>query len=101
MGLMFTLVAMFPLGAIMAGAAADVAGLRTVAVAEGLIVLALAVVAWFGVLKGIVTEREQSGWRQRRGFSSLRRQSRGQEAVFSSAAMVSPARRSRRPILGR
>jgi MFS family permease len=54
MGLMFTLVAMFPIGAIAAGAAADIVGLRAVAIAEGLIILPIAVIAWLGVLRGIV-----------------------------------------------
>jgi MFS family permease len=58
MGLMFTLVAMFPLGAIAAGAAADLVGLRTVAIAEGIIILALSAVAWMGVLREVVTQQE-------------------------------------------
>jgi MFS family permease len=58
MGLMFTLAAMFPLGAVIAGAAADVWGLRAVAVAEGVIILGLSAVAWFGVLDEIVVGHE-------------------------------------------
>ena len=53
MGLMFTLVAMFPVGAIVAGAAADVVGLRAVAIAEGIIILPIAVIAWLGVLRKV------------------------------------------------
>jgi MFS family permease len=56
MGLMFTLVAMFPLGAIVAGAAADAVGLRTVAIAEGVIILALTVAGWMFVLRKVVTQ---------------------------------------------
>lgn len=58
MGLMLTLVALFPIGAIAAGAVADVVGLRAVAVAEGVIIVVLASVAWRVVLRGIVTEAE-------------------------------------------
>jgi MFS family permease len=56
MGLMFTLAAMFPLGAIVAGAAAEVVGLRAVAVAEGIVILGLTVLGWFTVLRKTVTE---------------------------------------------
>ncbi len=56
MGLMLTLVALFPIGAIMAGAIADVVGLRAVAVAEGVIIVALSSVAWRLVLRRVVTE---------------------------------------------
>jgi MFS family permease len=56
MGLMFTLAAMFPLGAIVAGAAAEVVGLRAVAVAEGVVILGLTVLGWFTVLRNTVTE---------------------------------------------
>jgi MFS family permease len=58
MGLMLTLVAMFPIGAIAAGAVADVVGLRAVAVAEGVIIVALASVAWRVVLRRVVTEAD-------------------------------------------
>lgn len=52
MGLMFTLVGMYPVGAIVAGIAADMVGLRTVAVVQGLLILPIAVAAWFAVLRG-------------------------------------------------
>lgn len=52
MGLMFTLVAMFPVGAVAAGATAEVIGLRALAVAEGVIIVAMAFVAWGVVLRG-------------------------------------------------
>lgn len=58
MGLMFTLVAMFPIGAIAAGAAADVIGLRAVAVVEGVIIVAGAAVAWRVVFRRVVTRTE-------------------------------------------
>ena len=56
MGLMFTLVAVFPIGAVVAGAIADVVGLRAVAVVEGVIIVAMASVAWRVVLRRVVTE---------------------------------------------
>ncbi len=56
MGLMFTLVAIFPVGAVAAGAIADVVGLRAVAVAEGIIIVAMASVAWRAVLRRVVTK---------------------------------------------
>jgi hypothetical protein len=56
MGLMFTLVAVFPVGAVVAGAIADVVGLRAVAVVEGVIIVAMASVAWRVVLRRVVTE---------------------------------------------
>jgi MFS family permease len=58
MGLMFTIVALFPLGAVFSGALADVVGLRTVAIAEGIVIIGLSAVAWTGVLRTIVTEAE-------------------------------------------
>jgi MFS family permease len=58
MGLMFTLAAMFPVGAIAAGAIADVIGLRAVAVMEGVIIIALASFAWRTVLSHVVTSKE-------------------------------------------
>ncbi len=58
MGLMFTLVAVFPVGAVVAGAIADVIGLRAVAIIEGAIILALATVAWRLVLRHVVTAAE-------------------------------------------
>jgi MFS family permease len=53
MGLMFTLVAMFPVGAVAAGAAADAFGLRAVAIAEGVIIVAMAFGAWGIVFRDI------------------------------------------------
>ena len=50
MGLMFTLVALFPIGAAVAGAVADQVGLRAVAIAEGVIIISMAAVAWRVVL---------------------------------------------------
>lgn len=50
MGLMFTLVALFPIGAAVAGAIADQVGLRTVAIAEGVVIISMAAVAWRVVL---------------------------------------------------
>jgi MFS family permease len=58
LGLMFTAVAMFPVGAIAAGAIADVIGLRALAVVEGAIIVAMASVAWRVVLGHVVTEAE-------------------------------------------
>jgi MFS family permease len=50
MGLMFTLVALFPIGAAVAGAIADQVGLRAVAIAEGVVIVSMAAVAWRVVL---------------------------------------------------
>ncbi len=58
MGLMFTLVAMFPVSAIVAGAVADVIGLRAVAIIEGAIIIAMASVAWRTVLRRVVMTAE-------------------------------------------
>jgi len=57
MGLTFTMVGFFPISAIAAGALADLFGLRTVAIVEGLVILALAPVAWRVVLRDIVNDR--------------------------------------------
>ena len=54
MGLTFTVFGLFPVGAIFAGALADVVGLRAVAILEGVIVLALALLAWRFALRHIV-----------------------------------------------
>jgi MFS family permease len=53
MGLMFTVAAMFPVGAIVAGAVADVIGLRTVAVIDGVIIVVMASVVWRTVLRHV------------------------------------------------
>jgi len=55
-GLMFTLVAMFPVSAIAAGAIADQIGLRLVAIIEGAIIIGLAAIAWQTVLRFIGKE---------------------------------------------
>jgi len=54
MGLMFAVVAMFPIGAIVAGAVADVIGLRALAVIEGVIIVAMASVVWRTVLRHVM-----------------------------------------------
>jgi MFS family permease len=58
MGLMFTIAAMFPVGAIVAGAVADAIGLRTLAVIEGTIIIAMASVVWRTVLRHVMVEAQ-------------------------------------------
>ena len=58
MGLMFTMVAMFPIGAIAAGAIADVIGLRALAVIEGAVIIAMASAVWRVVLRHVGTTAE-------------------------------------------
>jgi MFS family permease len=58
MGLMFSIVAMFPIGAIAAGAIADVIGLRALAVIEGAIIIAMASAVWRVLLRHVVTSAE-------------------------------------------
>ena len=58
MGLTFTMVAFFPLSAVGAGALADVFGLRAVAVIEGGVIVTMAGLAWWGVLRSVVVESE-------------------------------------------
>jgi MFS family permease len=58
MGLMFAIVAMFPIGAIVAGAVADVIGLRALAVIEGTIIVAMASVAWRTVLRHVTADAQ-------------------------------------------
>jgi len=58
MGLMFSMVAMFPVGAIAAGAIADVIGLRAVAVIEGALIIAMASAVWRVVLRHVMTTAE-------------------------------------------
>lgn len=53
LGLMFTLVAMFPIGAVAAGGAADAFGLRAVAVGEGIMIIPMAFIAWAVVLRNV------------------------------------------------
>jgi MFS family permease len=57
LGLMFTVVAVFPLSAIFAGAIADVIGLRALAVIEGVVVISMAWIAWRMVLSRAFTEQ--------------------------------------------
>ena len=56
MGLTFTMAGFFPVSAIVAGALADLYGLRAVAIVEGFLILALAAVAWRVVLRQIVND---------------------------------------------
>lgn len=56
MGLTFTMVAFFPISAAIAGALADLVGLRAVAITEGIVVLVLAGVAWQVVLRRVVDD---------------------------------------------
>jgi MFS family permease len=58
MGLMFAVVAMFPIGAIVAGAVADVIGLRALAVIEGTIIVAMASVVWRTVLRHVAADAQ-------------------------------------------
>ena len=58
MGLTFTMVAFFPVSAVAAGALADVIGLRAVAVIEGGVIVAMAGLAWWGVLRSVAVEGE-------------------------------------------
>ena len=53
MGLTFTIFALFPVGAIFAGALADLVGLRAVAILEGGVVLVLALFAWRFALRHV------------------------------------------------
>ena len=53
MGLTFTIFALFPVGAIFAGALADLVGLRAVAILEGVVVLLLALFAWRFALRHV------------------------------------------------
>ena len=56
MGLMFTVAAMFPVGAIAAGAVGDVIGLRALAVIEGTIIVAMAPLVWSTVLRHVMVD---------------------------------------------
>jgi MFS family permease len=58
MGLMFTVAAMFPVGAIAAGAVGDVIGLRALAVMEGTIIVAMAPLIWNTVLRHVMVEAQ-------------------------------------------
>ena len=59
MGLMFTMVAIFPVGAMVSGAVADVIGLRPLAVIEGVMIIAMVAVAWQVALRHPLTAPEQ------------------------------------------
>jgi predicted MFS family arabinose efflux permease len=59
-GLMFTLIAIFPVGAIVSGAVADVIGLRPLAVAEGVMIIPMALVAWQVALRHPIVTPEQA-----------------------------------------
>jgi MFS family permease len=59
-GLMFTLIAIFPVGAIVSGAVADVIGLRPLAVAEGVMIIPMALVAWQVALRHPIVVPEQA-----------------------------------------
>ena len=61
MGVTFTIFGLFPVGAIFAGALADLIGLRAVAVLEGAIVLVLALIGWRLVLRHIVSDARRIG----------------------------------------
>ncbi len=61
MGVTFTIFGLFPVGAIFAGALADLIGLRSVAVLEGAIVLVLALIGWRLVLRHIVSDARRIG----------------------------------------
>jgi uncharacterized membrane protein YoaK (UPF0700 family) len=60
MGLMFTMVAIFPVGAMVSGAVADVIGLRPLAVIEGVMIIAMVAVAWQVALRHPLTAPEQA-----------------------------------------
>jgi MFS family permease len=59
-GLMFTITAIFPIGAIVSGAVADVIGLRPLAVAEGVMIIPMALVAWQVALRHPIVTPEQA-----------------------------------------
>jgi hypothetical protein len=58
LGLLFTVVGVFPASAMLAGAIADVIGLRPLAMAEGVIIVAMASVAWRVTLRHAVASPE-------------------------------------------
>ena len=55
LGLLFTIIGVFPASAMVAGAVADVIGLRPLAMIEGVIIVAMASVAWRVTLRHAVT----------------------------------------------
>ena len=58
LGLLFTIIGLFPASAMFAGAVADVIGLRPLALIEGVIIVAMASVAWRVTLRHAVTSSE-------------------------------------------
>ena len=58
LGLLFTIIGVFPASAMVAGAVADVIGLRPLAMIEGVIIVAMAYVAWRVTLRHAVTSPE-------------------------------------------
>ncbi len=61
MGLTFTVFGLFPVGAIFAGALADIIGLRAVAIIEGLVVFVLALLGWRFALRRIAGDEAGVG----------------------------------------
>ena len=70
MGLTFTIFGLYPVGAIFAGALADLVGLRAVAILEGVLVLMLALLAWRFALRRIVGLGAGAGGLERTGAAS-------------------------------
>jgi MFS family permease len=58
LGLLFTIIGVFPASAMVAGAIADVIGMRPLAMIEGVIIVAMAYVAWRVTLRQAVTSPE-------------------------------------------
>ena len=58
LGLLFTIIGVFPASAMIAGAIADVIGMRPLAMIEGIIIVAMAYVAWRVTLRQAVTSPE-------------------------------------------
>ena len=58
MGLTFTMVAFFPVSAVLAGALSDAIGLRAVAVIEGVVIIGMAGLAWWGILRSVAVAGE-------------------------------------------
>jgi len=58
LGLLFTVIGVFPASAMVAGAVADVIGLRPLAMVEGIIIVSMAYVAWRVTLRQAMTSAE-------------------------------------------
>jgi MFS family permease len=58
LGLLFTIIGVFPASAMVAGAVADVIGLRSLALVEGIIIVSMAYVAWRVALRQAMTAPE-------------------------------------------